>query len=199
MTRKIVAILRGITPDEVVPVATAIAASGITMIEVPLNSPDPYESISRLADAFATQLVVGAGTVLRTTEVDAVHDAGGALVVSPNCDTDVIRATKAKGMLSYPGVLTPTECFAALAAGADGLKLFPARILGPAGVKDLRAVVDASIDLYAVGGVDAGNMGEWASAGCNGFGIGSGLYRPGDSAEAVAAKAAGIVAAYDAR
>lgn len=197
MTRKLVAILRGVTPDEVEEIAIALVEAGITTIEVPLNSPEPYRSIGRLARRFGDDALIGAGTVLSPQEVDHVHDVGGALVVSPNCDPAVIARTLEHDMVSMPGVFTATECFLAIAAGARTLKLFPGSMAGPEGLKALKAVMPADVDLYAVGGAAPDNLGEWVAAGAVGFGIGSYLFKPGMSAADVAARAARMVAAYD--
>ncbi len=197
MTRPIIAILRGVTPDEAVDVSAACIAAGITRIEVPLNSPDPFASIRRMADAHRDIAEIGAGTVLTPDDVGRVAQAGGTLIVSPNCDARVIMATKAAGMASWPGVMTPTECFAALKAGADGLKIFPASLVGPAGIKAMRAVLPADCPVYAVGGAGPDNFAEWIKAGANGFGIGTALYTPGLGADQVATRAKAIVRAYD--
>lgn len=198
MSHPLIAILRGIDPDEAVPVAEALISAGMTRIEVPLNSPSPFVSIERMAEVAGDRASIGAGTVLTVEDVDKVHAAGGTLVVSPNCDTAVIARTKSLGLQSFPGVLTPSECFAALQAGADGLKVFPAFQMGLEGLKAVRAVLPATTDVYMVGGVGPENFGEWRKAGASGFGLGSWLYKPGDDVAGIASRASEAVAAWEA-
>jgi len=198
MTRNIIAILRGITPPEAAAAVEVLIDAGITTIEVPLNSPDPFDSIKAMADAFGDTALIGAGTVLSTDDVGRVAQMGGKLIVSPNVDPRVIVATKTAGLQSWPGVMTPTECFAALKAGADGLKIFPASLIGPDGIKAIRAVLPQGTKVYAVGGAGADNFGVWMDASADGFGIGSALYKPGLSVAEVKARAVDMVAAYHA-
>ena len=198
MTRNIIAILRGITPAEALDHVAALLDAGITTIEVPLNSPDPFDSIKAMAEAYGDRALIGAGTVLSVEDVGRVAQVGGKLVVSPNCDPRVIHATKTAGLQSWPGVMTPTECFAALKNGADGLKIFPGALLGPAGLKAIRAVLPKGTQIYAVGGAGPDNFKDWLDASADGFGIGSALYKPGQTPDDTADKAAAIVAAYDA-
>ena len=197
MTRNIIAILRGITPPEAGPAVEALLDAGITKIEVPLNSPDPFDSIKIMADAFSDQALIGAGTVLSVEDVSRVAQAGGKLIVSPNADARVIVATKTEGLQSWPGVMTPTECFSALKNGADGLKIFPGSLLGPDGLKAIRAVLPTGTQVYTVGGAGPENFADWFAASADGFGIGSALYKPGMSTADIAARAKDIVAAYD--
>ncbi|MDQ0468071.1 2-dehydro-3-deoxy-6-phosphogalactonate aldolase [Labrys wisconsinensis] len=191
----IVAILRGLEPTEAVAIGEAVVAAGISILEVPLNSPDPFTSIAMLASALKGRALVGAGTVLTVEAADRVAEAGGALVVSPNTDPAVIRRTKANGMLSLPGFLTPSEAFAALQAGADALKLFPAEMASPAVIRALRAVLPRQTRLLVVGGVSAQTIPPYLAAGVAGFGIGSDLYKPGRDADDVGLRAAALVAA----
>ena len=185
----LVAILRGLTPAEAPAIGDALVDAGFTLIEVPLNSPDPFASIRILADRLAGRALVGAGTVLTVDQVAQVADAGGTLIVSPNTNLDVIRAAVAAGLVSMPGYFTPTEGFAALAAGATALKLFPADGTTPAMLKAQRAVLPRGVPVLAVGGITPETMVAWRGAGADGYGLGSNLYRPGKSAAAVAADA----------
>lgn len=196
--RNLIAILRGVTPPEAAAVARSLLSVGITRIEVPLNSPDPYVSIAAMVAAVPAGTEIGAGTVLTVAQVALVRAAGGTLIVSPNCDPEVIAASRAAGMASWPGVMTPTECFAAIKAGASGLKLFPGNLLGPEGLKAMRAVLPKDMPVYAVGGAGPANFGDWVKAGASGFGIGTALYTPGLSIEDIHTRAVQIVAAYDA-
>jgi 2-dehydro-3-deoxyphosphogalactonate aldolase len=184
----LVAILRGITPAEALPVGQALVDAGFRVIEVPLNSPEPLKSIAALAHAFP-QAIVGAGTVLRRGEVGPVQAAGGRLVVAPNFSAAVVQEARELGMACLPGVATPTEAFAALEAGASGLKLFPAELIPPAAVKALRAVLPPDTLVLPVGGITPANLGAYRAAGADGLGIGSALYRPGMSAQEVATMA----------
>lgn len=191
----LVAILRGVQPDEVEAIAAALIDAGFAMIEVPLNSPDPLTSIERLAHRFGDDALIGAGTVIETGQVRAVREAGGQLIVSPNSDAQVIAASAEAGMVSLPGYFTPSEGFAALKAGATGLKLFPAEAASPAVLKAQRAVLPRETPVLVVGGITPDNMAPWREAGANGFGLGSALYKPGRSAAEVGAQAAKFVAA----
>jgi len=191
----LVAILRGVRPDEAEAIGGALVEAGLRIIEVPLNSPDPFDSISRLARRFGADVLVGAGTVMRPGDVDRVAEAGGRLIVTPHADPALVRAAKAHGMAAMPGFFTPGEAFALLDAGADALKLFPAEGGNPAMLRALRAVLPPGTMVLPVGGMDAGTMAAWRDAGAAGFGIGSAVYRPGDTAAIVAAKAAVLLAA----
>ncbi len=197
MSRPIIAILRGLTPAEASPVARALLQAGIDRIEVPLNSPDPLESIRILASEIGDRALVGAGTVLTTEQVEAVAEVGGKLIVSPNCDVSVIERSVALGLQSWPGVFTPTEAFTALQAGATGLKLFPGSMAGPVGLAAMRPILPTGSQIYAVGGAGPENFDQWIKASADGFGIGSALYKPGMSVDEVSNHAQQIVAAYD--
>lgn len=195
----LVAIIRGVTPDEAEAIGEALYQAGIRMIEVPLNSPEPFRSIRALARKFGDRALVGAGTVLDPIDVARVADEGGALIVSPNTDPAVIHAAASADLVSLPGYFTPSEAFAALKAGAHGLKLFPAEAASPKVVKAQRAVIPADVPLLVVGGVTPDNMRPYLEAGANGFGLGSGLYRPGQSPEQVGAQARAYVAGLGSR
>lgn len=194
----LIAILRGVTPDEIVAVGRALYDAGFRVIEIPLNSPQPFESIRRLTAELGESCLIGAGTVLTEAQVAEVDAAGGRLIVSPNANLAVIRASKAAGLVSAPGVATPSEGFAALDAGADSLKLFPAEQLGPAVVKAWRAVFPKERALLPVGGITPDNMGPYVAAGANGFGLGSALYKPGLNAAQVSANAQAFAAGWQA-
>lgn len=189
----LVAIIRGVSPDEAEAIGAAILDAGIRIVEVPLNSPEPLRSIETLARRFGEAALIGAGTVLDPADVKRVADAGGRLIVSPNTDSDVIRATVDAGLISAPGYFTPSEAFAALKAGAHMLKLFPAEGASPAVVKGQRAVLPKDVPMVVVGGVKPDNMRPWLDAGANGFGLGSGLYKPGQAPAQVAEQARAYV------
>lgn len=188
----LIAVLRGITPVEVSGIATALVDNGFRILEVPLNSPQPFDSIAMLAKSFGDSCLTGAGTVLKLPDVARVADAGGRLVVMPHADVEIVREAKRLGLLCVPGVATPTEAFAALDAGADGLKMFPAEQMPPAALKAWRAVLPPDAIVFAVGGIRPDNMAAYWAAGANGFGTGSNLYTPGASA----AKVRGVAAAF---
>jgi 2-dehydro-3-deoxyphosphogalactonate aldolase len=194
----LVAILRGLAPENALAVGQVLIDAGFRIIEVPLNSPRPFESIGILAQAFGARALVGAGTVLRTDDVARVRDAGGRLIVMPHGDTAVIRAAKGEGLICAPGVATPTEGFAALAAGADGLKLFPAEAMPPAVVKAWRAVFPPETLLMPVGGITPDRMADYLAAGASGFGLGSALFAPGMGASDIQTRARAFVAAIGA-
>jgi 2-dehydro-3-deoxyphosphogalactonate aldolase len=191
----LVAILRGVRPEEAVAVGRALVGAGVRVVEVPLNSPDPLASIAALARDLEGEAVVGAGTVTTADEVRAVAAAGGRIAVSPDCDPTVVEAARAAGLAALPGAFTPTEVRAAVRAGADAVKLFPAEVLGTGGVRALRAVFPPGVRFLAVGGVAPATARDWIAAGCAGLGVGSALYRPGDGPAEVAAKAAAFVRA----
>lgn len=189
----LIAILRGVTPADAADHGRALYAAGFRIIEVPLNSPQPFESIAAIREALAADAIVGAGTVLHPSYVDEVKRVGGELIVMPHSDADVVRAAKAQGLACAPGVATPNEAFAALKNGADVLKMFPAEQLGPHVVRAWRAVIAAQVPLVPVGGVAPDNMGPFLAAGANGFGLGSALYKPGQSAATTAAHAKAFI------
>lgn len=191
----IIAILRGIKPEEALPIGQALIDQGINCIEVPLNSPEPIDSIRTLVDAYGDNALIGAGTVLSSEDVAAVLATGAKLIVTPNTDLAVIKAAVSAGAQVYPGVMTPTEAFQAISAGANGIKLFPAGRLGAGYLRDLKAVLPTGVPVFAVGGVNHTNMSEWIAAGVNGFGVASSLYRPGDRPEEVADKAKSLLSA----
>jgi 2-dehydro-3-deoxyphosphogalactonate aldolase len=190
----VLAIIRGVKPDEAVDIGHALFEAGLRGVEVPLNSPDPIASIQRLAEAFGDRMVVGAGTVLSTARVDEVIGAGGKIIVSPNTNPAVIARTLANGLDALPGIATPTDAFAALDAGAQHLKLFPAATYGPGHVRQIRAVLPAGVTVWAVGGVGADDFQDWWDVGVRAFGLGSELYKPGMSAETVFDRAKTVVA-----
>jgi 2-dehydro-3-deoxyphosphogalactonate aldolase len=191
----VVAILRGVAPDNVIAVGEVLHNAGIRVIEVPLNSPDPFRSVEQLSRTFGDLCLCGAGTVLSVEDVQRAHDAGARLIVSPNTDTAVIARTVALGMVSMPGFATATEAFAAIGAGALRLKLFPAATYGAGHVKALKAVLPSNIRLYAVGGVGTEHVAEWMNAGISGFGFGSELFKPGYSIDEISNRARSIVSA----
>lgn len=192
----LVAILRGVTPDAVVDIALALEEHGFAIVEVPLNSPEPLESIARLADAVGDRMLVGAGTVIEPDSVDDVLAAGGKLIVMPHADAAVVERAKAHGVVAVPGFATPGEAFAMLRAGADALKLFPAEAAPPPVLKAMRAVLPTSVPVLPVGGITPESMAGYRAAGASGFGLGSALYRPGDTARTVAEKAKGFQSAW---
>lgn len=197
LKRSLVAILRGIRGDQVEPVVSGLIEAGFEAIEIPLNSPDPFASIATAVKLAPPGVLIGAGTVLDTAAVDRLADVGGRLMVSPNVDPDVIRRAAGHGMVTLPGVLSPTEAFLALTSGASGLKFFPASLVGPSGVKAIKAVLPADTEVGAVGGVSEANFPEWAAAGVRTFGLGSSLFQPSFDAAEVIARAAKAIAVYD--
>ncbi len=191
----LIAILRGVAPEEILDIATALEQTGIAIVEVPLNSPRPLDSIRLLAERHGTRMLVGAGTVMTPAEVDAVAQAGGSLIVTPHAAGDVVRTARQQGMVVCPGIATPTEAFAMLRDGADAIKLFPAEGSSPTILRAMLAVLPKGVLTLPVGGIDAGNMRPWLDAGAAGFGIGGSIYKPGDSAATVAEKARRLIAA----
>jgi len=192
----LVAILRGLRPEEAVEIAQALFDAGFRLIEIPLNSPEPFDSIAAVRKALPAEALVGAGTVTTRADVARLDGIGADLVVMPHADTEVIAAAKAAGMICIPGIATPTEAYAALNAGADALKVFPAELVGPAAVKAIRTILPAGTRLFPVGGIAPDTMEPFRSAGVAGFGLGSALYKPGDTVETVADKAARFVSAW---
>jgi 2-dehydro-3-deoxyphosphogalactonate aldolase len=191
----LIAILRGVRPDEVVAIGEELVAAGFTLIEVPMNSPDPLDSVARLVAALGDRAMIGAGTVLTVDQVAAMRDAGGRMVISPNTNIDVIRASAAAGLVSLPGIATPSEALAALDAGATALKLFPAEAASPAVLKAMRAILPGGLRVLPVGGIVPEGMAPWRQAGAAGFGLGSALYKPGMTADEVGERARAFVAA----
>lgn len=198
MRYPLVAILRGLRPEETQDVVSGLIDCGFTAIEIPLNSPDPFQSIEIAAKLAPEGVLIGAGTVLTVEDVSRLDGAGGRLMVSPNVEPDVIVAARERGMVTLPGVFTPTEALAAARAGATGLKFFPANVLGPAGISAIRAVLPKDLVIAAVGGVGDENFADYVAAGITAFGLGSSLYKPGMSASDVRQRAVRTLAAYDA-
>lgn len=198
MTYPLIAILRGLKPSETEEVVGALIETGFTAIEIPLNSPEPFKSIEIAVKMAPDGCLIGAGTVLTVDDVNRLADVGGRLMVSPNVEPDVIATAAAKGMVTMPGVFTPTEALAAAKAGATGLKFFPASVLGPSGIQAIRAVLPAELEIAAVGGVSDRNFADYAVIGLRSFGLGSSLYKPGMSGADVRARAKATIEAYDA-
>ena len=195
--RELIAILRGLTPDRCAIVGEILIAEGFTKLEVPLNSPNPMKTISEMQNSFGNSVTIGAGTVTNVSEVNELSDLGCQMIVSPNTDTEVIKATKKNGMLSFPGAFTPSECFSAINAAADGIKIFPAFKLGIEGFKALKAVLPSDLKTYAVGGINETHFSDWLDAGVTGFGIGSNLFHPSMSEDDIQLAARKIILAYD--
>ena len=193
----LIAILRGVRPDEVVAIGEELVGAGFTLIEVPMNSPDPLDSVARLVAALGDRAMIGAGTVLTVDQVAAMRDAGGRMVISPNTNIDVIRASAAAGLVSLPGIATPSEALAALDAGATALKLFPAEAASPTILKAMRAILPSDLRVLPVGGIVPEGMAPWRQAGAAGFGLGSALYKPGMTAGEVGARARAVVTALE--
>lgn len=197
-TLPLVAILRGLRPDEAVAVGEKLVEAGFRIVEVPLNSPEPFDSIRKMVQALGSRAIVGAGTVLNVADVETLHAVGGQICISPNTNTDVIRRAKALGMISFPAFFTPTEAFLAIDAGADAIKLFPAELAGTTGLKAMKAVLPKTIPVFPVGGVNPDNMKDFIAAGAAGFGIGSAVFKPGDTPDEVYKKARAFVEAWQA-
>ena len=195
--RNLIAILRGIQPHEIEAIVEVLLSEGIQKIEVPLNSPQPFQSIALMVKNFEGQGLFGAGTVLHKSQVEKLAGLGAQMIVSPDCKPEIIRLSKSLGLQSFPGVMTPSEAFAALDAGADGLKFFPGELIGPVGLKAMKAVLPDDVNCLAVGGAKPDSFAEWVKAGATGFGLGSALYKAGNSAAEVAIKARDIVQYYD--
>jgi len=191
----LIAILRGVRPDEVIPICAALEAAGVAIVEVPLNSPDPLVSIGLLAENFGERLLIGAGTVMTPGQVEEIAGVGGRLIVTPHADPEIVRAAKRLKMVAAPGFFTPAEAFSLLNAGADAIKLFPAEGSNPAALRGMRAILPPGTLVIPVGGMAPETIGVWHEAGAAGFGIGSSIYKPGDTAEVVGRKAAALVAA----
>lgn len=192
-TLPLVAILRGVKPDEAVAIGEAVVSAGFRIVEVPLNSPEPFVSIEKLVKSLGSRAIVGAGTVLTLDDVQKLADVGGQICISPNSNPEVIRFAKALGLISFPAFFTATEAFVAVEAGADALKLFPAELAGPKGLKALKAVLPKALPVFPVGGVEPGNMKDYIEVGAAGFGIGSSVYKPGDTADIAFSKAKAFV------
>lgn len=192
----LVAILRGITPAEVEPIGEALVSTGFRLIEVPLTSPEPFRSIELLVNRFGPEVIVGAGTVRRIAQLEQLHEVGGRLMVTPHADTLLIRAAGQLGLATLPGVATPTEAFAALDAGADGLKLYPAEMISPSAVRAIRTVVGANVVLCPTGGINPEDLARYVAGGASGFGLGGAIYRPGDTVNDVKVSAAAFVASW---
>ena len=197
MKRPLVAILRGVRPEEAAGIVGALIDSGMTAIEIPLNSPDPFRSIEIAVKRAPAEILIGAGTVLTLDDVARLHDAGGQLMVAPNVDLEIIAGARARGMVTMPGVFSPTEALLAARAGASGLKFFPASVLGAAGITAIRAVLPPDLMIAAVGGVSDSNFADYVKAGITAFGLGGSLYKPGMTAAQVADRAGATIEAYD--
>ena len=197
-TLPLVAILRGLRPSEALDIGEVLVEAGFRIVEVPLNSPDPFDSIKLLAQALGKRAIVGAGTVLNVADVETLHAVGGQICISPNANPDVIRRAKALGLISFPAFFTPTEAFAAIDAGADAIKLFPAELAGTTGLKAMKAVLPKTVPVFPVGGVNPDNMKDFLEAGAAGFGIGSAVFKPGDTPEIVYKKARAFVEGWEA-
>lgn len=197
-TLPLVAILRGLRPAEALDVGEMLVQAGFRIVEVPLNSPDPFDSIKRLVQTLGKRAIVGAGTVLTVADVETLHAAGGQICISPNANPDVIRRAKALGLISFPAFFTPTEAFSAIDAGADAIKLFPAELAGTTGLKAMKAVLPKHIPVFPVAGVTPDNMKDFLEAGAAGFGIGSAVFKPGDTPEIVYKKARAFVEGWEA-